>query len=302
MAKLSDLDVFPLCLGGNVFGWTADEDASFAVLDAYAEAGGNFIDTADTYTRPNMGASEAIIGRWMASRGNRDRMVVATKVGSDGGLSAANVAAHAEGSLRRLQTDRIDLYYSHKDDLGVPVEETLGAFNALVEAGKVRHIAASNLSGERIVESLRASAREGWARYVALQPHYNLVERERYEREYAPLAAEHGLAVFPSYALAKGFLTGKYRDDSPAVDSPRAEGARAYLDDRGRAVLADLEEIADAHGVPMAAVAVAWLSSRPNVVAPIASARSVEQLEHLLPMAELTLTGDELARLETSSR
>jgi aryl-alcohol dehydrogenase-like predicted oxidoreductase len=302
MAKLSDLDVFPLCLGGNVFGWTADEDASFAVLDAYAEAGGNFIDTADTYTRPNMGASEAIIGRWMASRGNRDRMVVATKVGSDGGLSAANVAAHAEGSLRRLQTDRIDLYYSHKDDLGVPVEETLGAFNALVEAGKVRHIAASNLSGERIVESLRASAREGWARYVALQPHYNLVERERYEREYAPLAAEHGLAVFPYYALAKGFLTGKYRDDSPAVDSPRAEGARAYLDDRGRAVLADLEEIADAHGVPMAAVAVAWLSSRPNVVVPIASARSVEQLEHLLPMAELTLTGDELARLETSSR
>jgi aryl-alcohol dehydrogenase-like predicted oxidoreductase len=302
MAKLSDLDVFPLCLGGNVFGWTADRDASFAVLDAYAEAGGNFIDTADTYTRPNMGASEAIIGRWMASRGNRDRMVIATKVGSDGGLSAANVAAHAEGSLRRLQTDRIDLYYSHKDDLGVPVEETLGAFNALVEAGKVRHIAASNLSGERIVESLRASAREGWARYVALQPHYNLVERERYEREYAPLAAEHGLAVFPYYALAKGFLTGKYRDDSPAVDSPRAEGARAYLDDRGRAVLADLEEIADAHGVPMAAVAVAWLSSRPNVVAPIASARSVEQLEHLLPMAELTLTGDELARLETSSR
>jgi aryl-alcohol dehydrogenase (NADP+) len=302
MAKLSDLDVFPLCLGGNVFGWTADEDASFAVLDAYAEAGGNFIDTADTYTRPNMGVSETIIGRWMAARGNRDAMVIATKVGSDGGLSARNVAAHAEGSLRRLQTDRIDLYYSHKDDLGVPVEETLEAFNALVEAGKVRHIAASNLSGERIVESLRASAREGWARYVALQPHYNLVERERYEREYAPLAAEHGLAVAPYYALAKGFLTGKYREGRPEVDSPRAEGARAYLDDRGRAVLADLEEIADAHGVPMAAIALAWLKSRPNVVAPIASARSVEQLEHLLPMAELTLTGDELLRLETSSR
>jgi aryl-alcohol dehydrogenase (NADP+) len=304
MAKLdgTDLDVFPLCLGGNVFGWTADEDASFAVLDAYAEAGGNFIDTADTYTRPNMGVSETIIGRWMAARGNRDRMVIATKVGSDGGLSARNVAEHAEGSLRRLQTDRIDLYYSHKDDFDVPVEEPLGAFNALVEAGKVRHIAASNLSGERIVESLRASAREGWARYVALQPHYNLVERERYEREYAPLAAEHGLAVAPYYALAKGFLTGKYRDDSPAVDSPRAEGAQAYLDDRGRAVLADLEEIADAHGVPLAAVALAWLKSRPNVVAPIASARTAEQLEHLLPMAELTLTGDELLRLEISSR
>jgi aryl-alcohol dehydrogenase (NADP+) len=304
MARLdgTDLDVFPLCLGGNVFGWTADEDASIAVLDAYAEAGGNFIDTADTYMRPNMGISETIIGRWMAARGNRDEMVIATKVGSDGGLSAANIAAHAEGSLRRLQTDRIDLYYSHKDDLDVPVEETLEAFNALVEAGKVRHIAASNLSGERIAESLRASAREGWARYVALQPHYNLVERERYEREYAPLAAEHGLAVAPYYALAKGFLTGKYRDDSPAVDSPRAEGARAYLDDRGRAVLADLEEIADAHGVPMAAIALAWLKSRPNVVAPIASARSVEQLEHLLPMVEVTLTGDELLRLETASR
>jgi aryl-alcohol dehydrogenase-like predicted oxidoreductase len=302
MPKLADLDVFPLCLGGNVFGWTADEDASFAVLDAYAAAGGNFIDTADTYMRPNMGVSETIIGRWMAARGNRDEMVIATKVGSDGGLSARNVAEHAEGSLRRLQTDRIDLYYSHKDDPGVPVEETLSAFDALVVAGKVRYIGASNLSGERIVESLRASAREGLARYEALQPHYNLVERERYEREYAPLAADHGLAVAPYYALAKGFLTGKYRDDSPPVDSPRAEGAKAYLDERGRAVLADLEEVADAHGVPMAAVALAWLKSRPNVVAPIASARSVEQLEHLLPMTEITLTGDELARLETSSR
>jgi len=303
MAKLdgTDLDVFPLCLGGNVFGWTADEQASFAVLDAYAAAGGNFIDTADTYMRPNMGVSETIIGRWMAARGNRDDMVIATKVGSDGGLSAANVAAHAEGSLRRLQTDRIDLYYSHKDDPDVPVEETLGAFNALVAAGKVRHIAASNLSGERILESLRASAREGWASYVALQPHYNLVERERYEREYAPIVAAHGLAVAPYYALAKGFLTGKYRDGAP-VDSPRAEGARAYLDDRGRAVLADLEEIAADHDTTVAAVALAWLRSRPGVVAPIASARSVEQLEQLLPMAGLQLTGDELARLETSSR
>jgi aryl-alcohol dehydrogenase (NADP+) len=301
MAKLADLDVFPLCLGGNVFGWTADEDASFAVLDAYAAAGGNFIDTADTYMRPNMGVSETIIGRWMASRGNRDRMVIATKVGSDGGLSAANVAEHAEGSLRRLQTDRIDLYYSHKDDLDVPVEETLRAFDALVTAGKVRHIAASNLSAERIAESLRASAREGLARYVALQPHYNLVERERYEREYAPLAAEHGLAVAPYYALAKGFLTGKYRDGAQ-VDSPRAEGARAYLDDRGRAVLADLDEISAAHDTTVAAVALAWLRSRPHVVAPIASARDTEQLAQILPAVDLTLTGDELLRLETSSR
>jgi aryl-alcohol dehydrogenase-like predicted oxidoreductase len=298
----TDLDVFGLCLGGNVFGWTADEEASFAVLDAYMAAGGNFIDTADTYMRPNMGASETIIGRWMAARGNRDRLVIATKVGSDGGLSARNVAERAEGSLRRLQTDRIDLYYSHKDDLDVPVEETLEAFNALVEAGKVRYIAASNLSGERILESLEASAREGWASYVALQPHYNLVERERYELEYAPIVASHELSVAPYYALAKGFLTGKYRDGGPEVDSPRAEGARAYLDERGRAVLADLDEIAGAHDTTVAAVALAWLLSRPGVVAPIASARSVEQLEALLPMADLTLTGDELLRLETSSR
>jgi aryl-alcohol dehydrogenase (NADP+) len=301
MPKLADLDVFPLCLGGNVFGWTADEDASFAVLDAYAAAGGNFIDTADTYMRPHMGTSETIIGRWMAARGNRDEMVIATKVGSDGGLSAANVAEHAEGSLRRLQTDRIDLYYAHKDDLGVPVQETLRAFDALVGAGKVRHIAASNLSGERLAESLDTSEREGLARYVALQPHYNLVERERYEREYAPLVAAHDLAVAPYYALAKGFLTGKYAEGAQ-VDSPRAEGARAYLDDRGRAVLADLREIADDHATTVPAVALAWLKSRPNVVAPIASARSAEQLGQLLPMAELTLTGDELARLETSSR
>jgi aryl-alcohol dehydrogenase (NADP+) len=304
MAKLdgTDLDVFDLCLGGNVFGWTADEAAAFAVLDAYAQAGGNFIDTADTYTRPHMGVSETIIGRWMAARGNRDAMVIATKVGSDGGLSARNIAEHAEGSLRRLQTDRIDLYYSHKDDPGVPIEETLRAFDALVRAGKVRHIAASNLSGERLAESLETSERAGLARYVALQPHYNLVERERYEREYAPLAAEHGLAVAPYYALAKGFLTGKYRDGSPAVDSPRAEGAKAYLDERGRAVLADLDEIAAAHETTLAAVALAWLKSRPHVVAPIASARNTEQLAQLLPMTELTLTGDELARLETSSR
>jgi aryl-alcohol dehydrogenase (NADP+) len=304
MAKLdgTDLDVFDLCLGGNVFGWTADEAAAFAVLDAYAQAGGNFIDTADTYTRPHMGVSETIIGRWMAARGNRDAMVIATKVGSDGGLSARNIAEHAEGSLRRLQTDRIDLYYSHKDDPGVPIEETLRAFDALVRAGKVRHIAASNLSGERLAESLETSERAGLARYVALQPHYNLVERERYEREYAPLAAEHGLGVAPYYALAKGFLTGKYRDGSPAVDSPRAEGAKAYLDERGRAVLADLDEIAAAHETTLAAVALAWLKSRPHVVAPIASARDTEQLAQILPAVDLTLTGDELLRLETSSR
>jgi aryl-alcohol dehydrogenase-like predicted oxidoreductase len=299
----TELDVFRLCLGGNVFGWTADEAQSFAVLDAYAAAGGNFIDTADTYMRPNMGTSETIIGRWMAARGNRDDIVLATKVGSDGGLGAENIVAHADASLQRLQTDRIDLYYAHKDDLDTPVEETLRAFDALVRAGKVRHIAASNLSPERLVESLETSWREGLAEYVALQPHYNLVERERYERDYAPVVAEHSLATLPYYALAKGFLTGKYRPGGGgAVDSPRAEGARAYLNERGLAVLAALDEIAAARAATPAAVALAWLSAQPYVIAPIASARSVEQLEALLPAVGLKLTDDELARLDAASR
>jgi aryl-alcohol dehydrogenase-like predicted oxidoreductase len=304
MANLgtTDLDVFALCLGGNVFGWTADRDASFAVLDAYTEAGGNFIDTADTYMRPNMGISERIIGEWMAARGNRDSLVIATKVGSDGGLSADNIAEHAEGSLRRLQTDRIDLYYAHKDDGDVPVEETVRAFDALVRAGKVRYVAASNLTGERLAESLEVAAREGLAPYAALQPHYNLVEREGYEREFAPIVAAHDLAVAPYYALAKGFLTGKYRDDSSDGDgSPRAEGARAYLDERGRAVLGALDDIAAAHETAVAAVAVAWLGAQPGVVAPIASARSVEQLAGVLPAVGLQLTGDELTRLNEVS-
>jgi aryl-alcohol dehydrogenase (NADP+) len=297
----TELDVFRLCLGGNVFGWTADEAESFAILDAYAAAGGNFIDTADTYTRPTMGASETIIGRWIAARGNRDDLVLATKVGSDGGLSAENVRAHAEGSLRRLQTDRIDLYYAHKDDLDTAVAETLGAFDALVREGKVRHIAASNLSGERLRESLDTSWREGLAEYVALQPHYNLVEREGYEREYAPLVAEHNLACLPYYGLAKGFLTGKYRAGGPEVDSPRAQGAAEYLDGRGERVLAALDEVAAERAATVAAVALAWLSAQPGVVAPIASARSVEQLEELLPAVGLKLSDAELARLTEAS-
>src|SRR3954466_6917505 len=242
------LDVYGLCLGGNVFGWTADRDASFAVLDAYVEAGGNFIDTADTYMRPNMGISETIIGEWMAARGNRDSLIIATKVGSDGGLSAANIAAHVDASLARLQTDRIDLYYAHKDDGSVPVEETVRAFDQSVRDGKVRQVAASNVPPERLVESLEIAEREGLARYMWLQPHYNLVERAGYERDYAPIVARFGLAVAPYYALASGFLTGKYRNRDGG-DSPRAEKASSYLDDRGRAVLAALDEVAAAHGV-----------------------------------------------------
>jgi aryl-alcohol dehydrogenase-like predicted oxidoreductase len=295
-----DLDVYGLCLGGNVFGWTADRDASFAVLDAYVEAGGNFIDTADTYMRPNMGISETIIGAWMAARGNRDALVIATKVGSDGGLSAANIAAHVDGSLARLQTDRIDLYYAHKDDGSVPVEETVRAFDATVRAGKVRYVAASNVPPDRLEQSLRTAADEGLAPYVWLQPHYNLVEREGYERDYAPIAAAHGLDVAPYYALASGFLTGKYRNGD-AGDSPRAEKASSYLDARGEAVLRALDEVAAEHGVEPAAIAVAWLLAKPRVTSPIASARTPEQLAAVLPAVGLELTADQITRLDEAS-
>ncbi|OZM80586.1 aldo/keto reductase [Pseudonocardia sp. MH-G8] len=295
----SDLDVSRLCLGGNVFGWTADPDTSFAVLDAYVAAGGNFVDTADSYfwRKPGNsgGESEAIIGDWMASRGNRDAVVVATKVGSwpeRPGLSAANITAAVEDSLRRLRTDRIDLYYAHRDDPDTAQEETADAFDRLVRAGKVRAIGASNFTAERLRSALEISARGGLASYVALQPHYNLMERDEYESSLAPLLASEGLAGFPYYALAKGFLTGKYRPDT-AVDSVRSEGALAYLDDRGRSVLAALDEIAAGHEVPVAAVALAWLIAQPTVTAPIASARTVEQLEDLLPALDLQLTDDE---------
>jgi aryl-alcohol dehydrogenase-like predicted oxidoreductase len=297
----TELNVFGLCLGANVFGWTADEQASFAVLDAYAEAGGNFIDTADTYPRPHLGRSEEFIGRWMAARGNRDDLVLATKVGSDGGLSAKNIAERVEGSLRRLQTDRIDLYYAHKDDGSVPVIDTLRAFDALVRDGKVRHIGASNTSGERLRESLEVSWREGLTEYIALQPHYNLVERSGYEREYAPIVAEHDLACLPYFSLAKGFLTGKYRPGGPAVDSPRADGALKYLDARGERVLAALDDVAASRAAPVPAVALAWLAAQPGVVAPIASARSISQLEQLLPAVGLKLTDEDLERLTEAS-
>jgi aryl-alcohol dehydrogenase-like predicted oxidoreductase len=294
------MDVFGLCLGGNVFGWTADRDASFAVLDAYVEAGGNFVDTADTYMRPNMGISETIIGEWMAARGNRDSLVIATKVGSDGGLSAENIASHVDGSLTRLQTDRIDLYYAHKDDGSVPVEETVRAFDALVRDGKVLHVAMANTTGERLAESLELADREGLARYEWLQPHYNLVEREGYETEFAPVVERFGLEVAPYYALASGFLTGKYRNGASG-DSPRAERAAGYLDERGRKVLDALDEVAAAHEVSVAAVAIAWLRAKPGVVAPIASARTPEQLREVLPGVDLRLTGGQLTRLDEAS-
>ncbi|GAA4918738.1 aryl-alcohol dehydrogenase (NADP+) [Actinomycetospora succinea] len=310
----SELDVHPLCLGGNVFGWTADAAASAAVLDAYLDAGGNFVDSADSYTwrvEGNSGGdSERVLGDWMAARGVRDRVVVATKVGSwpeRPGLSPENVTAACDDSLRRLRTDHIDLYYAHRDDPDTPIEDALGAFDELVRAGKVRYVGLSNYSAERLTSALTVADKHGLARPVALQPHYNLVERALYEDELADVAADADLGVMPYFALAKGFLTGKYRPGDPAPDmsgpmaSARAGGAVAYLDDRGTRVLGVLEQVADAHGVPMAAVALAWLAAQPTVTAPIASARTVEQLATILPMADLELAPDEVAALTEAS-
>jgi aryl-alcohol dehydrogenase-like predicted oxidoreductase len=298
----TDLDVFPLNLGGNVFGWTADEPQSRTVLDAYSAAGGNFIDTANSYLVEH-GRSETIIGRWMADRGNRDEVVVATKVGGGRGplrnLRAGTIKGEAEASLQRLQTDRIDLYYAHFDDEATPLAESLSAFDELVRAGSVRHLAASNYTPERLTAALEFQRANGLAEFTVLQPHYNLVERQ-FERTLLPVADAWDLAVLPYFALAKGFLTGKYRPGSE-VDSQRAEGARAYLDQGGAEVLAVLDEIAAAHNTTVAAVALAWLLAQPRIVAPIASARTTEQLEQILPAATLKLTPAEITRLSATT-
>jgi aryl-alcohol dehydrogenase-like predicted oxidoreductase len=300
------LDVFPLCLGGNVFGWTANERQSFDVLDAYAAAGGNFIDTADAYSAwvpgHTGGESETIIGRWMAARGTRNEMVIATKVGMTpglNGLSAETIRTAVEASLWRLDIDRIDVYYAHADDPDTPLTESLHAFDAILREGKVRYIAASNYTAPRLAEALAVSSREGLARYIALQPHYNLVHRSDYDGELRDLCAREGLACFPYYGLAKGFLTGKYRPGIQ-VDSRRAASASAYLDERGLRVLATLDDIAAAHHTTVAAVALAWLIAQPTVVASIASARSVEQLKELLPAADLSLSPEDLGRLNAA--
>jgi len=299
-------DVYPLCLGGNVFGWTMDEQESFAVLDAYTAAGGNFIDTADAYSvwvdGHSGGESETIIGSWMATRGNRDSIVVATKVGQLTGVTANEIREGVEASLRRLQTDRIDLYYTHKDDAEVPLDETLGALDELVRAGKVLHIgAASSLSAARLQEALAVSDREGFARYEALQPHFNLIERDAFQGELSDLCVREGLAVFPFFALARGFLSGKYRPGQEA-ETRRGGFSGASLDDeRGQTVLRALDEVAAAHDTTVAAVSLAWLRAQPSVRAPIASARTPEQLAELLPMATLQLSDAELDALANAA-
>ena len=304
----TNLSVSDLCLGGNVFGWTADEPTSFAVLDRFHDAVPStlapFVDTAESY---GDGTSETIIGTWMAERGTRDRMVIATKASRQRGgrpkehpLAAGEIKAACERSLRNLRTDRIDLYYAHWDDETTPLEETLTAFDELVREGKVRYVAASNYSAKRLTEALETSERLGLARYVALQNHYNLMERGEYEQELRDVVAEHGLGSMPYFGLARGFLTGKYRAGE-TIDSPRAKGASQYVGEKGDRVLAALSEVADAHGVSGAAVALRWLADQPTVTAPIASGRDVEQLADLLPMLDLVLTDDERQRLTAAS-
>jgi len=290
----TDLQIHPLCLGGNVFGWSATAKESELVLDAYCDAGGNFIDSADMYSQwleGNVGGeSETIIGDWMKSRGNRAEIIVATKVAkltTRPGLAAANIAGAAEDSLRRLGTDYIDIYYAHHDDESVPLEESLTAFHELVTSGKVRYIAASNYTAQRLAQALKISRDLGISEYLLLQPHYNAIVRDEYEGALLALAVKEDIAVLPYFALAAGFLTGKYQ---PGVDveSVRAEDMPEYMNERGWAILKALTDIAAQHNAPIPATALAWLRAQPGIAAPIASARTPEQLAQLLPIVELS--------------
>ena len=309
MMKLgtSDLNVYPLCLGGNTFGWTANEQESFEVLDAYAAAGGNFIDSADAYSHwipgNSGGESETILGNWMKARGNRDSIVIATKLGMLPGftaLTADNIATAVDNSLRRLQTDYIDLYYAHKDDPDTDQLETMTAFDALVKAGKVRNIAASNYSADRLQSALDVADANGLTKFVALQNLYNLVERSAYEGALRDVVARNNLVSLPYYSLAKGFLTGKYRVKGE-TESGRAAGAEVYLDTNGPKVLAAMDTVAAAHGVSLTTIALAWVSAQPTIATPIASARVVSQLPDLLAMSSVTLTAAELHLLDAAS-
>jgi aryl-alcohol dehydrogenase-like predicted oxidoreductase len=306
----SDLMISPLCLGGNVFGWTADEATSFRVLDAYVDAGLNFIDTADVYSTwvpgHEGGESEAIIGRWMKARGNRGKLVIATKVGSEmapdrKGLSKSYIRSAVEASLQRLQTDHIDLYQSHRDDLTTPQQETLGAYEELIRDGKVRAIGASNFTAARLREALEISAELGLPRYESLQPKYNLHDRAEYEVELEPLCRREEVGVIPYYGLASGFLTGKYRSEADFGKSVRGGRMAAYLDERGRRILSALDAVAGRTGATPAQVALAWLMARPGLTAPIASATKVEQVRELVKATELRLDPTDIGELDRAS-
>lgn len=301
----SGLSVAPIMLGGNVFGWTANEKTSFAVLDAFAEGCGDFIDTADVYSAwvpgNSGGESEMLIGQWLKARGRRDQTVIATKVGMlDGeggkGLKASRIAAACEASLKRLQTDVIDVYFAHKDDPETPLEETLAAFDALVKAGKVRAIGALNYSPERLAEALAISNSNGWARFTVLQPQYNLLKRDEYEGALQRLAIDETIGVVPYYGLASGYLSGKYR--TPAdLSGARAGAVKQWMESKGPSVLAALDTVAAETGASLAAIALAWLKEQPGITAPIVSASRPEQVADLIAAATLTLTPDQLGRL-----
>lgn len=304
----SGLSTAPLVFGGNVFGWTADEATSFALLDAFVGEGFNAIDTADVYSRwiPGHvgGESETVIGKWLAARGGRDRVVIATKVGMDmgeggKGLSRAHIVKSAEASLKRLRTDHIDLYQSHEDDAGTPLDETLEAYDRLIQDGKVRAVGASNYDAARLREALAVSAGRGLPRYETLQPHYNLYDRAGFEDGLADACREAGIGVIPYFGLARGFLTGKYRSEADLSKSPRGGGVKRYLDARGFAILAALDKVSAELGATPAQVALAWLMTR--VTAPIASATSVEQFKEIAGAARLVLGAEARGVLEEAS-
>ncbi|MCP5267346.1 MAG: aldo/keto reductase [Burkholderiaceae bacterium] len=307
----SELEVAPLCFGGNVFGWTVDEAQSFRLLDAWVDAGMNFIDTADVYSRwakgNSGGESETIIGKWLARSGKRDRVVIASKVGMDmgegrQGLSASYIRQAVEASLRRLQVDCIDLYQSHKDDPDTPQQETLACYERLIDEGKIRAIGASNFSAARLEEALAVSTRGNLPRYECLQPEYNLYDRAEYEREFEPVVRRHGLGVINFYGLARGFLSGKYRSAADAAKSVRGPGiVERYLDPRGRRILAALDAEAQRLDSTPASVAIAWMIARPSITAPIVSATTQEQLQALVDATRLNLDVDALARLDMAS-
>ncbi|XWW44255.1 aldo/keto reductase [Fibrella sp. USSR17] len=306
----STLSVAPLAFGGNVFGWTANEATSYQLLDAFVDTGFNLIDTADVYSHwvpgNQGGESETIIGKWLKKTGKRDQIVLATKLGSKmapdkKGLSKAYVAQAVEDSLRRLQTDYIDLYQSHYDDLDTPIEETLDGFSQLIKAGKVRFIGASNFTPDRLRESMELSATQGYPAYQSLQPEYNLYDRETYEQQYEPIVKQYGLGVINYYALASGFLTGKYRSEADLSKSPRGQGVKKYLNDRGFRILKALDEVAEQYSATPAQISLAWLMAHPGITAPIASATSVEQLHDIAKAAELKLDEAAISQLTTAS-
>ncbi len=306
----SGLEVAPIVFGGNVFGWTVDKATSFALLDAFVEAGFNMIDTADSYSKwapgNRGGESETILGKWLKRDGNRARVLIATKVGSDlgpgrKGLSKEYILREVEESLKRLQTDYIDLYQSHIDDQSVPLEETLGAYAELIKQGKVRAVGASNYSAKRLVEAVETSAQRGYPRYESLQPLYNLYDRSDFEGELQAVCRERNLGVIPYFSLASGFLAGKYRSTADLAGKPRSQFVQKYLNERGFRILGALEEVAKEKRATAAQVALAWLLTRPAVTAPIASATSLKQLEDLVAAARLQLDGAALERLDEAS-